>query len=167
MEFFEAVEKRRSVRKFLGKGVGEELKRILEVCNRAPSAGNLQSYRILVVRDGEKRKALSGVVGGRGSIAQAPVALVFCAEPADAVREYGKRGELYAVQDATIACAYSQLAATSLGLATVWIGSFDEEKVKDILATELRPVAMVPVGHAGEEPPRKGRKPLEELTREV
>jgi len=169
MDLFEAFEKRHSIRKFLDKEVEEEkLQRILEACNRAPSAGNLQAYRILIVKDSGKRDALSEMAGGQGAISQAPIVLIFCANPRESGK-YGERGEsLYSIQDATIATTHCLLAATALGLGTVWIGSFDEEKVKEILGLkELKPVAIIPVGYPGEEPKITGRKNLEELAREV
>jgi site-specific recombinase XerC len=44
--------------------------------------------------------------------------------------KYRERGaRLYAIQDATIACAFAMLAATALGLGTVWVGAFDDVRV--------------------------------------
>ena len=108
-----------------------KLKRLFEAANMAPSAGNLQAYRVQVVRDQEKKDALAKAAHGQGFIAQAPVCLVFCADPERSAAKYGKRGtELYSVQDATIAGAFAMLAAVDLGLATVWVGDFDEKKVQ-------------------------------------
>jgi nitroreductase len=115
-----------------------------------------------------QEKALSLVSGGRGSPAQAPLVLVFCSDPEASASEYGERGKnLYCIQDATIAAAYCQLAATDAGLASVWIGSFDEEEVRRILGTDLRPVAIIPAGYAGEEPEPTTRKGLRELVKEL
>ena len=56
------------------------------------------------------------------------------------------------------------LAAVNLGLATVWIGEFDEEKVKKILQTKaLRPVAMFSLGYGAEQPAPTPRRPIEEI----
>lgn len=53
----------------------------------------------------------------RGFIAEAPVCLVFCADPARSAATFGERGaRLYAVQDATIAAAYAQLAIVAAGM---------------------------------------------------
>ncbi|MBL7160665.1 MAG: nitroreductase family protein [Candidatus Aenigmarchaeota archaeon] len=166
MDFFEVLGKRRSIRKFRQREVEEEkLQKILEACNRAPSAGNLQAYKIFVVRSQEKRESLATVGRERGFFREAPISLIFCAAPEVSASLYGERGKnLYSIQDATIAAAYAQLAATSQGLATVWVGAFDEEKIKEIIGTDLKPVAILPLGYAAEEPEFTSRKSLKELT---
>jgi len=75
---------------------------------------------------------------------------------------------LYCVQDATIAVTYAQLAATAVGLATCWIGAFDESEAARVLSLPPgeRPVAMLPVGYAAETPARTSRRPLADLVRE-
>lgn len=92
--------------------------------------------------------------------------MVFCAEPKRSGAEYGSRGEeLFCIQDATIACTYSQIAAHSLRLSSVWIGSFDEEKVSEILNLEksLKPIAMLPIGIPNETPEITNRRSSEEI----
>ena len=66
-------------------------------------------------------------------------------------------------QDATLAAAYSQLAASALGLSSIWIGMFDEEKVKEIIGTELRPTSILCIGYPIKKRPAKLRRQLKEL----
>jgi len=171
MDFFEVVDARRSVRAFADALVEpEELRQILQAANRAPSAGNLQAYEIVVVRDPTRKRALIEASGGQGFVGAAPVVLVFCAHPARSAPRYHERGErLYSVQDATIACTHSMLAATALGLATVWVGAFDDEAVR--AALDLRkswlPVAILPVGHPAEASPATSRRELSDLVHET
>ncbi len=83
---------------------------------------------------------------------------------------YGQRGAwLYCLQDAAIACAYAQLAATALGLGSVWVGEFDDAAVRRAVGVgkELLPVAILPIGYAGEKPEKTARRRLNELVREV
>jgi nitroreductase len=171
MDFFKLIEERHSMRKYQFKPVEEEkLTRILEAANRAPSAGNLQGYEIYVVRKLEYRQALVKAAYDQEFLAEAPVVLVFCADAPRSAAKYGERGAtLYSVQDATIACAYAQLAAKSLGLDTVWVGAFDEQAVAGIVHIEdgLRPIIMLPVGYAGKESRPRPRRPLKDLIREV
>jgi nitroreductase len=94
------------------------------------------------------------------------VALVFCAHPALSQVRYAERGEtLYALQDATIACTFAMLAATAVGLSSVWVGSFDEAAVSQTieLPDSQRPVAILPIGYAAEEPRLRDRRPLNEI----
>jgi len=166
MEFTEVLTKRRSIRSYKPQPVEvNKLRRIFEAANIAPSAGNLQAYQVRVVRDQAKRNALAQAAHGQGFIADSPVALVFCADPARSEQKYGKRGsELYSVQDATIAATYAMLAAVDLGLATVWVGDFDEKQVQRILETKsIRPVAIFSLGYAAEQPQPSPRRAIEEI----
>jgi len=161
MEFFETVIKRRSVRAFKKEPVEEwKINRLLEAANLAPSAGDLQAYEIVVVRDVERKRRLAEAALGQDFIEEAPVVFVFLSNPRRSARRYGRRGaELYCVQDATIAAAYLQLAATALGLGSVWVGAFDDDEVGACVdAGELRPVAIIPVGYPAEEPPVTPRR---------
>jgi len=164
MEFFEVVDKRRSIRAFTNKPVEpERLQAILEAANRAPSAGNLQAYEIYVVTRRVTLRALADASLGQEFVAHAPIALVFCAHPARSSGKYGRRGEsLYSIQDGTIACAHAHLAATALGLASVWVGAFDENAVRKALGLgdDLLPVAILPIGHPGERAEATTRRPL-------
>ena len=105
MEFFKVIDKRRSIRAFQEKPVEEDkVKVILEAANSAPSAGDLQAVEIYIVRSEEKLRELAQAALDQYFIAVAPVALVFCANPARSLMKYGMRGaELYCLQDATIA----------------------------------------------------------------
>jgi len=168
MDFFEAANKRRSVRAFRPEAVPEEmLVRILEALNLAPSAGNLQSYEVYLVRDAERKAALVTAARGQEFLLQAPVVLVFCADARRAEERYSMRGtDLYAVQDASIACTFAMLAVTALGLASTWVGSFSEAQVAHLLGLpeDQRPVALLPIGYAAETP---AGHPLGDLIHEV
>lgn len=171
MDFFEVVKSRHSIRSFARTAVEpEKLQIILESANRAPSAGNLQAYEIYLVSKASDRVALARAAWEQEFVAQAPVVLVFCAHPARASRRYGQRGvRLYALQDATIACTLAMLAATALGLATVWVGAFDDDAVSRAIGApkDLVPVAILPIGYAAEEPEPTPRRRLQELVHEV
>ncbi|HTP35335.1 MAG TPA: nitroreductase family protein [Candidatus Acidoferrales bacterium] len=166
MDFFDVVKHRRSVRVFRRTAVAPQmLQRILEAANTAPSAGNLQAYEIYVIADDRTRSALARAAYDQLFLAGAPVLLVFCTHAARAMR-YGKRGEeLYTIQDATIACAFAMLAATALGLATVWVGAFDTDDVRSAIGAPLSttPIAILPIGYAAEDPAFPGRRALDDL----
>lgn len=170
--FFDVVDGRRSIRQFEDAPVpGPLVDRILAAAMRAPSAGNLQAYQICVVRDPVIRRRLDAASGNQGPIAAAPVVLVFCAVPSRSAAKYGAKGEqLFCVQDATIACAYAQLAAASLGLGSVWIGAVHEPEVMSAalgLSEDVWPTALLPIGYAAESPAPKSRRPLAEVVRSV
>ena len=154
MDFFKLIEKRHSVRSFKEKAVEQEkLQKILKAVSTGPSAGDLKAYEITVVTSPEQRRALSEAALHQEFVAAAPLVLVFSATPAKNAAQYGQRGkQLYALQDATIACTYAMLAAVELGLAGVWVGAFDEEAAAKAVALEpgLKPIALLPLGYANE-----------------
>lgn len=167
MDFFDLIQRRHSVRLFTSQPVDEQkLQAILEAANRAPSAGNLQAYEIYLVTDPARLRLLAGAALGQEFVSQAPVALVFCSNPARSVRKYGQRGTaLYCLQDATIACTFAHLAAVALGLASVWVGAFDDDAVRTAInvGDNLLPVAILPIGYPGEQPKRTSRRSLSDL----
>lgn len=167
-DFFETVRHRHSIRKFRDDlpVETEKLHAILEMACAAPSAGDLQSYRIYVIQDAAKRELLSKATMNQPFIADAPVSLLFCSDPQRAAGKYGARGEkLYALQDATIAATYAQLAIVAAGLGSTWVGQFDEEKLKSSLGLEagLEPVAILCVGYPAELPEESPRRHLNEV----
>jgi nitroreductase len=91
---------------------------------------------------------------------------VVLADLKESAQKYGKRGvELYSIQDATIFTSYLQLVITSLGLASCWVGAFDEKELKNVLEIEenLKPLAIIPVGYAAEKPSITKRKKISDI----
>ncbi len=167
-DFFETVRHRHSIRRYqIDVPVEKEkLHAVLEAACAAPSAGDLQAYRIVVVSNPDKRRALVDSADGQSFIADAPVCLVFCADPARSASEYGERGRtLYAVQDTTIAAAYTQLAIVAAGMGSTWIGNFSENEVRKILALDetLTPIAMLSLGYPAELPAPTPRRRLSDV----
>jgi nitroreductase len=171
MDFFEVIRARRSIRRFDDRSVEEEkLKAILEAANLAPSAGNLQAFEIYLIHDQPALARLAGIMGQMDFFSEAPIVLAFCANPERSVLRYSERGRvLYAVQDATIACTHAMLAATALGLASVWVGAFREQAVAEALSlpASLRPVALLPIGYPGETAEPRPRRAVKEIVHSV
>lgn len=167
MEFKEILQKRKSTRRFQDREVlDKDIKQILEMANTSPSAGNLQARSVIIARDKQTKEELCSAALGQSSVIEASVVLVVSANLGESMAKYGERGKnLYAVQDATIFVAYAQLAATSLGLSSVWIGAFNEDDVRDALGLDnnIIPIALLPIGYAAEEPHKTPRKNLDEI----
>lgn len=166
MEFQKLLKERCSIRAYQPREIEEEkLNRILEAARSAPSAGNLQAYKICVVKD-ELVKQQLAEAANQDFIADAAVVLVFLQDKDQSSQKYSRRGkELYSLQDATIACTYAQLAVADLGLGAVWVGAFDEEELAKVIGTpsNLRPIAVLPIGYPAEKPAEKNRRPLSDL----
>jgi len=169
VDLFEVIRTRRSVRAFAPQAVeAEKVMQVLAAANAAPSAGNLQAYEIFQVMGEQKRSELARAALDQFFVAEAPVVLVFCANPLRSAAKYRERGtRLYAIQDATIACAFAMLAATALGLGTVWVGAFDDAAVERALGCrDLSPVAILPIGYPAEQPEATARRALADLVHE-
>lgn len=167
MDYFEAVKARHSVRAFQKKPVEEEkIRRIIEAINLAPSAGDLQAYEVVVVKDPMLKGKLAKAALGQNFVSEAPVCFVFVAYPDRSSKKYGRRGsELYCIQDAAIATTYAMLAAISLGLSSTWVGAFDEETAARAVGATAgkRPVAILPVGYAAESPENTPRRRVSDI----
>ena len=147
MKVFEAIRTRKSVRSFLDKPVEDEkLLAVLEAGRIAPSAGNRQEWRFIVVHDNKLRAGLGEAANGQSFVGEAPVVIVACAESDGHVMSCGQTS--YPI-DVAIALDHISLAAVELGLGTCWIGAFNEEKVKEILGIpeEVKVVELMPLGY--------------------
>ncbi len=167
-DFFATVRNRHSIRKYQTDMPVEEekLHAIWEMACAAPSAGDLQSYQLISVQNQELRNALCEAAENQSFIAEAPVCLVFCSDGERSARQFGERGRtLYALQDATIAAAYAQLAIVAAGLGSTWVGYFDEDKVRQALELpeHLTPVALLSLGYPAELPEQTPRRPISEM----
>ncbi len=162
MECIETIKGRRSVRRFKAKPVGKELiEELLDAARMAPSAGNLQARDFIVISNKITKQKLKEAALGQSFIEQAPIVIVAVANIERSSRVYKTRGELYAIQDATASVENILLSACSLGLAACWVGAFDENAVSELLSIphKTKPIAIIPVGYADEEPvapPRMG-----------
>jgi nitroreductase len=159
MDVFEAIAKRRSIRKYQDKDVDDKLIGVLLwAAVQAPSAGNLQDWRFIVVRDKKTKELLYNAALRQDHIKEAPVLIVVCSDLEVLSLRYGKRGEIvYSLLDCGAAIENLLLAATALNLATCWVSAFDEEDVKNILRLPdfVRPVAIITVGYPAEKPEEK------------
>ena len=166
-DFFQTVRHRHSVRQYQPHCPveDEKLHAVLETACSAPTAGDLQSYRIVVVKETNLRQKLCDATKGQSFIAAAPVCLVFCADIERSKQEFGERGELYALQDTTIAAAYAQLAVVAAGMGSTWVGEFDENDVAGILALQpnLKAIALLSIGYPAELPQPSTRRRLDDV----
>jgi len=167
LEVFEAIKTRRSIRAFTNQEVSEEeVRNLIDAARHAPSAGNIQPWEFVIVRDSNRKHMLAAAALDQTFIEEAPVAIVVCANEIESRWGYGNRGAtLYCLQDTAAATQNMLLAACALGLGTCWIGAFYEEEVRKVLNVPrgVRPVAIVPVGHPAEKPSPRPKRPMTEI----
>ena len=144
MEVFEAIQKRHSVRSYLPSEVpNEKLMKILEAARLAPSAGNVQPWYFIVVTEKPIREKLAK---GRYAkfLVESPIVIVGCGDKGASPNWH--------VVDTAIAMENMVLTATSEGLATCWIGSFNGDQVRKLLGIpeRFRVIALLALGYRRE-----------------
>ena len=149
MQFLELLEKRRSVRKYLDRSIPiEVLKKIIDDCTLAPSAGNEQPWKFIVVQNTDllrqisddcKESLLSRIKDNPNDYAkkyermlQNPSFNIFYNAPC-LVLIFGESGVKNLQYDCTLAASYFMLSAADRGLGTCWINFAKEIKNPDIL----------------------------------
>jgi nitroreductase len=165
MDVAEAIRTRRSVRRYHPRKVEKKkLMAILEAARLAPSAGNRQEWRFIVVQDPQTRKKLADAASNQTFVAEAPVVIVCCAETDGHIM---RCGQLSYPIDVAIAIDHMTLKAVEEGLGTCWIGAFYEDKVKSILGIppRIRVVELLTLGYPADSPRPKVRKKIEEIVK--
>lgn len=162
----DAIAKRVSCRSYRPEPVPEEaVTELLHAALCAPSAHNARPWHLLVVRDAERRRALSRVHRWAGFCAQSPVVIVVAADPS--------RSEHWWIEDCAAAVENILIQATAVGLGTCWVGvrgsderGYErEERVRQVcgIPAHIRIAALVAVGYPAAEGQPKGPAPLEAI----
>lgn len=163
-DLFEVMKRRRSTRKFEAKPIENwKIEKILAAADTAPTAGNFQGFEIFHVKNSKTKEKLVEASNNQPYV-NAPLVLVYFKNPSRVKLKFPKTTlTKFAIQDATLAAAYSQLAATALGLSTIWIGMIDEKKVAEIIGTDLVPSSILCIGYPVKRKFPKPRRNLSEL----
>jgi nitroreductase len=167
MEFFEVIKNRRSIRSFKKQALPPEvINQLIDAAKAAPSAGNAQPWAFVLATQQKTKQALAQAAFNQKWLEEAAAVFVVCADMKRAEESYGERGRtLYCIQDTSAAVENILLAATALGLGGCWMGAFHEDEVRSIInaPSEIRPVALVPVGYPNESPRARSRRPAGEV----
>ena len=162
MNIYETIKERRSVRSFRNDPISQKvLNKIIEAATMAPSAHNSQEYKLVVIREGEKKRALARASSQR-FMREAPVIIAAVSLNPEHIMDSGIPA--YPI-DIAIALDHLTLAAVEEDLGTCWIGAFSQEEVKKILNVPLgyKVVALMPIGYPYDDPVTKKRKKINEI----
>jgi nitroreductase len=175
MDVLEAINKRRTIRAYKGTPINQKiLDTILDAGRLAPSWGNTQTWRWIVIQDKNVKAQLAENVlrpGNKGidAVKTAPVVIAACAELNRAGFREGqpstnKEGYWY-MFDAGLALENMVLAAESFGLGTLFIGGMDARKAETLL--DVVPgyacVILMVLGYPDEDPQARPRKEASEV----
>jgi nitroreductase len=173
MDIIEAIITRRSIRRFSDKPVSDAiLQSLFEAVRMSPSWANMQCWRFIVVKSTELREKISEMSfveaffapkgykanPSKKGIAEAPAVIIACADPSQSGVLWDQP---YYMTDIGIAAQTLMLSAHGMGLGTVFVGVFEEEKLKTLLGIpgDIRIVGIFPLGYPRDEkkeaPPRK------------
>lgn len=133
-ETLEVLTGHESVRGFLPKSIADDaLKAIITAARSAPTSSNLQAYSIIVIQDEQRKDQLAAFSGNQNFIREASVFLVFCADIYRLRYVTKRQGYQFAAEtlemfllstvDAALALQNALVAAESLGLGCVPVGS--------------------------------------------
>jgi nitroreductase len=157
MSVDDIILQRKSIRSFQDRKVPTKLlESLVDIARQAPSWMNKQCWHFLIVDDVLKIQEIARMSITNRWLKQAPAIIIICADPYLS----GKRGGLpYFLVDAAIALDHLVLSATEKGLGTCWIGSFDEEKLKNFLGIppRIRIVSLTPIGYPTDQDSFGGR----------
>ncbi len=168
MDVMEAIQNRRSIRHYKPDLVPEDLlRKLMDAPRLAPSGGNCQPWKFIIVREPETKRELAEACTyatprdeyiRQTWIADAPIVIVACGYEREATVRYYDEDRVvigdwvdFARQmekgpvifeselliDLAIALDHLSLAAMGQGLGTCWVGGVDEKKVKQILNVPL------------------------------
>jgi nitroreductase len=162
MTVFEAIKKRYSCRAYQDRPIEQEkLDKIFEAARQAPSAKNLQDWRFVVVTDKKRKQQVAECTNHGEGFGRAGAMIAACSICKDTMR----CGQQIAPIDVSIALEHIALVATDLGLATCWIGSFDTEKVRQVLEIpkDIAIIELMALGYPADGRRQTTREPTKNI----
>jgi len=162
MAILDAIRKRYSCRAYQDKGIEQDkLDCILEAARLAPSARNMQDWRFVVVTD-KTIKSKVAATTNRPEVFEKAGAIIAACSNSDYVM---RCGQAIGPIDVSIALEHISLQATDLGLGTCWIGSFDTDKIRQILSIpeDVAIIELMTVGYPADSKPEPKREPVDKI----
>lgn len=168
MELDECLTRRTSVIKYKSAAVEfEKIIALLDAASFAPSSGNLQNWRFIVIEDHDKKSKIALTAFKQYWMVDAPVLIVVCSDQDSVSRYYSERGTgFYAVQNCAAAIENMLLKAVDMGLGGCWVSAFDEITLRrDLRIPEnIKPQGILAFGYPLEEGTLHKPHPIEGIT---
>ena len=156
MDFEKVVKNRRSIRDFKDAEISEEsVIKIIDAGRWAPSAGNAQDIRFIIIKDRNTKTRLAKAAFSQNYLIDAPVVITVCSDPSQLERKYLDRGKnFYSLVDGAAAIQNMMLEAENLGIGSCWIGAFNDKEVRDVLMIpeNVRVIGIIPLGYYSKKP---------------
>lgn len=107
---------------------------------------DLQQHELFLVVEGDQREALAQAALGQGFVQQAPVSVVIAADYERTTARYRERGRRYVHMEVGHVTQNIHLQAEALGLGSVAVGAFEDDRLQALLETEYDPLMIIPIG---------------------
>ena len=162
MTVLDSIRRRYSCRAYHDKSIEQDkLDSILEAARLAPSAKNTQDWRFVVVTDRDTKSRVAGTTNRPEVFEKAGAIIAACSNSDEIMR----CGQAIGPIDVAIALEHICLQAADLGLGTCWIGSFDSDKVRQILAIpeDIAIIELMALGYPADSKPEPKREPMEKI----
>jgi len=164
MDLYELMEYRRSVRHYKPQAIEKDkLERVLNAARLAPSGNNVQPWKFILVKDPATKRKLVPLCWNQKFVAEAPLVIVACALKVEST--VGGVIPTHVV-DTSIAVTHLMLAAAHEKLGTCWVGAFESQPVKELLAipADVEIVAIIPIGFPADDARvAKSRKSFDQI----
>lgn len=166
MDLSACIKKTSQVKSYLEKDVKhKDVARLLDAAHFAPSSGNIQNWRFIVVRNKDTKEKIARACLDQLWIQEAPVLIVVCSHNSNIKTLYPKKWKKYSRENCAATVENLILQAASLGLSSSWVRSFNSLRLKNILKIDddVSVEAVITIGYSNERP-KESRHKLEELT---
>ncbi len=160
MELDSVFLSRHSFREYQDKDISHEIiSEILDAAKYAPSAGNMQNWNFIVIRDKKKMTKLAEACLNQYWISQAPILIVVCYDERSVKILFPEKTMEFSLQNNAIATTYLILKATELGLGTCWVDIVKKDESASLLKlpSHTIPTHLIALGYP-KGTPKKTRK---------
>ena len=166
MELIEVIKKRRSIRNYSEKHLDWEIiSDILDAGRYAPSSGNTQDWRFIVIRNEDKIKEIAKICS-QDWIGKSKALIIICSDLHKVKRMYEEKGELFSIQNTSAAIQNILLRAYDLGVGSCWVGDFNEKELVELLKIKstAKPYAVITLCYPKEKSKSAERDDLDTVT---
>ena|SRR3989338_1216781 len=156
MEVDNCIRSRRSIRDYRNVPVKlSDIAHILDSAVYAPSSGNIQNWRFVVVSNKELKYNISKACFDQDWMNTAPVFIVICNDGEVVERMYGNPGKKYSLINCVAVAQNILLKAHSIGLASCWICAFDQDLIGQFLGIPKKviPESIITLGYSNVKKP--------------
>ena len=163
MDVMQAMQERRSIRKYQTRSIEQEkLDAIAQAFRLAPTARNEQKWKLYIVQNADVKAKIRAASPGEPLWLTDASAILVVTSDEQRVMTCGHRVDTV---NLSIGMSFCVLEAWEQGLGTCWMAMFKEDGVREALGLpeNISIAAISPLGYADEAPNARSRKPLEDV----